>query len=98
MPYQPLRRRTSALERTYIDPTLRPFAREAIMRKAVSNDVRKAVNTTATRIAGRVTKVAGRAERAVAQVHQTAGHADTGVIEAIRAQPIVAALAAFALG
>jgi hypothetical protein len=68
------------------------------MRKAVSNHVRKAVNTTATRIAGGVTKVAGRAENAVAQVHQPEGRANTGVVEAIRAQPIVAALAAFALG
>ena len=61
------------------------------MPDAVLDDVRKAVGTTATRVAGEV-------ENAVAQVHQAAGRAGAGVGDAIRARPFATALAAFALG
>jgi hypothetical protein len=61
------------------------------MLDAVSDEVRKAVGPTANRIAGRL-------ENTAVQVHQAAGRAHAGVGDAIRAQPIIAALAAFALG
>lgn len=61
------------------------------MRDAVSGEVRKAIGVTAKSIAGGV-------EGAAVQVHQAAGRARAGVGDAIRAHPIIAALAAFALG
>ena len=61
------------------------------MQNAVSDDVRKVVGATAKRIAGQV-------ENTTAQVQQAAGRAHAGVGDAIRTQPIIATLAAFALG